>query len=67
MDDVNDKNGKKIYRLFSCSRCLRSNNKNITHRMRDKNAAINILNLTRDWLYAQDRRESMFSTTLMVI
>ena len=52
-----DENNDKVYRLLSCSACVRSDNKNITYRMRDKNAAINILNLTREWILNQRRPE----------
>uniref|UniRef100_A0A6C0K2Q5 Uncharacterized protein n=1 Tax=viral metagenome TaxID=1070528 RepID=A0A6C0K2Q5_9ZZZZ len=50
-----DKNGGEIYRLFTCSNCVSYENKNIVFRTRDKNSAINILNLTECWIYNQTR------------
>ena len=52
-----DENNDKVYRLLSFYACMRSDNKNITYRIRDKNAAINmILNLTREWILRTQRR-----------
>ena len=50
-----DKKGKKIYRLFHCSNCVSSKNKNTVFRTRDKNSAINILNITECWIHNQTR------------
>jgi hypothetical protein len=50
-----DKNGGEIYRLFTCSNCVSCENKNVVFRTRDKNSAINILNLTECWIYNQTR------------
>jgi hypothetical protein len=50
-----DKNGGEIYRLFTCSNCVSCENKNIVFRTRDKNSAINILNLTECWIHNQTR------------
>jgi hypothetical protein len=50
-----DKNGGEIYRLFTCSNCVSCENKNIVFRTRDKNSAINILNLTECWIHNQIR------------
>jgi hypothetical protein len=50
-----DKNGGEIYRLFTCSNCVSCENKNIVFRTRDKNSAINILNLTECWINNQTR------------
>jgi len=50
-----DKNGGEIYRLFTCSNCVSCENKNIVFRTRDKNSAINILNLTKCWIHNQTR------------
>ena len=50
-----NKNGGEIYRLFTCSNCVSCENKNIVFRTRDKNSAINILNLTECWIHNQTR------------
>ncbi len=50
-----DKKEKEIYRLFTCSNCVSCENKNIVFRTRDKNSAINILNLTECWIHNQTR------------
>ena len=50
-----DKKGEEIYRLFTCSNCVSCENKNIVFRTRDKNSAINILNLTECWIHNQTR------------
>ena len=50
-----DTNGGEIYRLFTCSNCVSCENKNIVFRTRDKNSAINILNLTECWIHNQTR------------
>jgi hypothetical protein len=50
-----DKKGKEIYRLFQCSNCVSYENKNTAFRTRDKNSAISIMKLTRDWIETQTR------------
>jgi len=50
-----DKKGKEIYRLFQCSNCVSSKNKNIVFRTRDKNSAISIMKLTKEWIETQTR------------
>ena len=50
-----DKKGKEIYRLFHCSNCVSSKNKNTVFRTRDKNSAISIMKLTREWIETQTR------------
>jgi hypothetical protein len=50
-----DKKGKEIYRLFCCSNCVSSKNKNGVCRTRDKNSAISIMKLTKEWLNTQTR------------
>ena len=50
-----DKKGKEIYRLFHCSNCVSSKNKNIVFRTRDKNSAISIMKLTKEWIETQTR------------
>tara|TARA_B110000285_G_scaffold196983_1_gene228296 strand:- start:841 stop:2727 length:1887 start_codon:yes stop_codon:yes gene_type:complete len=47
--------GKEIYRLFCCSNCVSSKNKNGVFRTRDKNSAISIMKLTKDWIETQSR------------
>lgn len=44
------KAGKNIHRLLVCSNCVSSENKRITFRSRDKNAAINIMNIAKCYL-----------------
>jgi len=61
-----DKKGKEIYRLFQCSNCVSSKNKNIVFRTRDKNSAISIMKLTKEWIETQTRpsefqRQSSFT------
>ena len=50
-----DKKGKEIYRLFHCSNCVSYENKNTVFRTRDKNSAISIMKLTKDWIETQTR------------
>jgi hypothetical protein len=50
-----DKKGGEIYRLFTCSNCVSCENKNVVFRTRDKNSAINIMNLTDCWINTQTR------------
>jgi len=50
-----DKKGKEIYRLFCCCTCVSSKNKNGVCRTRDKNSAISIMKLTKEWLNNQTR------------
>jgi hypothetical protein len=52
-----DKKGKEIYRLFCCSNCVSSKNKNGVCRTRDKNSAISIMKLAKEWLETQTRPE----------
>jgi len=52
-----DKKGKEIYRLFCCSNCVSSKNKNGVCRTRDKNSAISIMKLAKEWLNNQTRPE----------
>jgi len=55
LNHYKDKNGEEIYRLFTCSNCVSCENKNVVFRTRDKNSAINILNLTECWIHNQTR------------
>ena len=50
-----DKKGKEIYRSFHCSNCVSYENKNTVFRTRDKNSAISIMKLTKDWIETQTR------------
>jgi hypothetical protein len=50
-----DKKEKEIYRLFHCSNCVSSKNKNTVFRTRDKNSAISIMKLTKEWIETQTR------------
>lgn len=50
-----DKKGNEIYRLFCCSNCVSSKNKNGVCRTRDKNSAISIMKLTNEWINTQTR------------
>ena len=50
-----DTRGKEIYRLFCCSNCVSSKNKNGVFRTRDKNSAISIMKLTKEWIETQTR------------
>jgi len=52
-----DKKGKEIYRLFCCSNCVSSKNKNGVCRTRDKNSAISIMKLAKEWINTQTRPE----------
>jgi len=52
-----DKKGKEIYRLFCCSNCVSSKNKNGVCRTRDKNSAISIMKLAKEWINNQTRPE----------
>jgi len=59
-----DKKGKEIYRLFCCSNCVSSKNKNGVCRTRDKNSAISIMKLMKEWLNTQTRpKEFQFKHT----
>ena len=46
---------KEIYRLLTCSGCVRSENKKITFKQRDVNGATNIMNLAKYYLRYNDR------------
>ena len=50
-----DKKGNEIYRLFCCSNCVSSKNKNGVCRTRDKNSAISIMKLAKEWIETQTR------------
>jgi hypothetical protein len=50
-----NKKGKEIYRLFCCSNCVSSKNKNGVFRTRDKNSAVSIMKLTKEWIETQSR------------
>ena len=42
--------GKLIYRLFCCSNCVSLKNEYVVFRSRDKNSAISIMKLTKQWI-----------------
>jgi hypothetical protein len=50
-----DKEGKKVFRLLVCSKCVSCENKKIVFRTRDANSSINIMNLTSCWIEKQER------------
>jgi len=52
-----NKKGKEIYRLFYCSNCVSLKNKNGVFRTRDKNSAVSIMKLTKEWIDTQSRPE----------
>ena len=58
-----DKKGKKICRLFHCPNCVSSKNKNAAFRARDKNSAISIVKLAKDWINAQARPSQLSVST----
>ena len=43
------------FRLFCCSNCVSSKNKNGVCRTRDKNSAVSIMKLAKEWLNTQTR------------
>ena len=46
---------KQVFRLLVCSNCVSCENKKIVFRTRDANSAINIMNLTDNWIETQER------------
>jgi len=50
-----DTTNKEIFRLLKCSDCVSSENKKIVFRTRDVNSAVNIRNITSDWISKQER------------
>ena len=67
-----NKKGKKIYRLFHCPNCVSSKNKNAAFRARDKNSAISIMKLAKDWINTQTRlsqfqRQSSITITCLYL
>ena len=48
-------NGKKQFRLLTCSGCVRPQVKQTVFRTRDANSAINIKNITKCWIEKQER------------
>lgn len=55
LEKYKDKEGKEVFRLFKCLKCVSSQNKEITFRTRDVNSAINIRGITRSWIERQER------------
>jgi hypothetical protein len=50
-----DKTGKEIFRLLVCSNCVSCENKKVVFRTRDMNSAVNIRNITKNWIFNQER------------
>ena len=50
-----DTEKKQVFRLLVCSNCVSCENKKIVFRTRDANSAINIMNLTDNWIETQER------------
>jgi hypothetical protein len=50
-----DTENKQVFRLLVCSNCVSCENKKIVFRTRDANSAINIMNLTDNWIKNQER------------
>jgi len=57
LENYKDTKGKKIHRLLVCKgvECVRSQNKKAVFKTRDLNSAINILNLTKKWIFKKER------------
>ena len=56
-----DNNNKKVFRLLTCSECVRPEVKQIVFRTRDANSAINIMKLTKVWIEKQERPSEFHS------
>lgn len=60
--------GNKQFRLLVCSGCMRPQVKQPVFITRDTNSAINIMNLTKWWIYKQERlvcfQISYFTTSI---
>lgn len=55
LEAIKDSHNKPIYRLLYCPNCSATKKQGIVFVNRDKNAAMNILNLTHCWLHNQRR------------
>ena len=57
LENYRNTKGKKIHRLLVCKgvECVRSQNKKAVFKTRDLNSAINILNLTKKWIFTKER------------
>ena len=53
-----DKEGKQVFRLLTCSTCVRPDVKQTVFRTRDVNSAVNIREITRTWINNQTRPEA---------
>jgi hypothetical protein len=53
-----DKKGEKVFRLLTCSTCVRPEVKQTVFRTRDVNSAVNIREITRIWINNQTRPEA---------
>ncbi|AOM63335.1 hypothetical protein [Heterosigma akashiwo virus 01] len=49
-----DNNNKKVFRLLTCSECVRPEVKQIVFRTRDANSTINIMKLAKVWIEKQE-------------
>ena len=63
LENYKDIKGKKVHRLLVCKgvECVRSQNKKVVFKTRDLNSAINILNLTKKWIFTKERPEEFKS------
>ena len=63
LENYKNTKGKKIHRLLVCKgvECVRSQNKKVVFKTRDLNSAINILNLTKKWIFNKERPEEFKS------
>jgi hypothetical protein len=55
LNHYKDKTGKEIFRLLVCSNCVSCENKKVVFRTRDVNSAVNIRNITKNWIFNQER------------
>jgi hypothetical protein len=53
-----DKEGKQVFRLLTCSTCVRPDVKQTVFRTRDVNSSVNIREITRIWINNQTRPEA---------
>ena len=52
---IDDKTELKVHRLLVCEKCVSCENKGITFRSRDSNAAINIMNVAKHYILTGQR------------
>jgi hypothetical protein len=58
-----DKEGKQVFRLLTCSTCVRPDVKQTVFRTRDVNSSVNIRDITRTWINHQTRPEAFKITS----